>query len=113
MNAYLFVGNDAMNTVVKNWFIVSVLDGDNLIGEVLYGIVIDDMTCRFATGDYVSTSQIMNIDSTLITTATGSLYQVLGKGRRAIVDFDDFELLRNGFAPEHIKALNQPSLTIH
>ena len=102
-----------MNTVVKDWFIVSVLDGDNLMGEVLYGIVIDDLTCRFATGDYVSTSQIMNFDSTLITTVTGSLYQVLGKGRRAIVDFDDFELLRNGFSPEHIKVLNQSSLLIH
>jgi hypothetical protein len=102
-----------MNTIVKDWIIVSVLDDEQLIGEVLYGTVIDDMTCRFASGDYVSTSQIMNIDSSLITTATGSLYQVLGKGRRAIIDFDDFELLRNGFSPEHIKALNQASLLAH
>jgi hypothetical protein len=102
-----------MNTIVKDWIIVSVLDNEQLIGEVLYGTVIDDMTCRFATGDYVSTSQIMNFNSSLITTATGSLYQILGKGRRAMIDFDDFELLRNGFSPEHIKALNQPSLIIH
>lgn len=102
-----------MNTVIKDWIIVSVLDGDNLMGEVLYGTIIDDMTCRFATGDYVSSSQIMNIDSRLITTATGSLYKILGKGRRAIIDFDDFELLRNGFSPEYIKALNQPSLLVH
>lgn len=84
-----------------------------LQGEVLYGTAIDDMSCQFATGDYVSTSQIMNIDSALITAATGSLYQALGKGRRAIVDFDDFELLRNRFDPEHIKTLNQPTLLIH
>jgi len=90
-----------------------VLDEEQLIGEVLYGTVIDDMTCRFASGDYVSTSQIINIDSRLVTTATGSLYQVLGKGRRAIIDFDDFELLRNGFSPEHIKALNQAPLLAH
>jgi hypothetical protein len=102
-----------MNTIVKDWFIVSVLDNEKLIGEVLYGNVIDDMTCRFATGDYVSTSQIMNFNSSLITTATGSLYQVLGKGRRAIIDFDDFELLRNGFSPEYIKVLNQSSLLAH
>lgn len=100
------VGDDAVNTVVKDWIIVSVLDNEQLIGEVLYGTVIDDMTCRFATGDYVSTSQIMNFDSSLITTSTGSLYQVLGKGRRAIIDFDDFELLRNGFSPEMINQLN-------
>jgi hypothetical protein len=81
-----------MNTVIKDWIIVSVLDGDNLMGEVLYGTVIDDMTCRFA---------------------TGSLYKILGKGRRAIIDVDDFELLRNGFSPEYIKALNQPSLLVH
>ena len=42
-----------MNTVVKDWIIVSVLDKEQLIGEVLYGTVIDDMTCRFASGDYV------------------------------------------------------------
>lgn len=102
-----------MNTIVKDWIIVSVLDDEQLIGEVLYGTVIEDMTCRFASGDYVSTSQIMNFDSSLITTSTGSLYQVLGKGRRAIIDFDDFELLRNGFSPEHIKALNQVPLLAH
>jgi hypothetical protein len=102
-----------MNTVIKDWIIVSILNEEQFIGEVLYGIGIDDMSCRFATGDYVSISQIMNVDSSLITTATSSLYQVLGKGRRAIVDFDDFELLRNGFDPEHIMALNQPSLLIH
>ena len=112
MNVYFSCEDDAMNTVIKDWIIVSVLNEEQLIGEVLYGTVIDDMTCRFATGDYVSTSQIMNVDSSLITTATGSLYQVL-KGRRAIIDFDDFELLRNGFSPEHIKVLNQSSLLIH
>lgn len=107
------VGGDALNTVVKDWIIVSVLDNEQLIGGVLYGTVIDDITCRFIAGDYVSISQIMNFNSSLITTARGSLYQVLGKGRRAIIDFDDFELLRNGFSPEHVKALNQAPLLAH
>ena len=102
-----------MNTFVKDWIIVSVLDGDNLMGEVLYGTVIDDMSCLYIAGDYISTSQIINIESSLVTTSTGSLYQFLGKGRRANIDFDDFELLRNGFSHEYIKALNQASLLVH
>ncbi len=102
-----------MNTVISDWWIVSIIDNDITVGKILWGTVINDMSCRFLKGDYVSTSQIMNFNSCIITTATGSLYQVLGKGRRAIIGFDDFELLRNGFSPEHIKALNQPSLLIH
>ncbi len=102
-----------MNTVISDWWIVSIIDNDITVGKILWGTVINDMSCRFLKGDYVSTSQIMNFNSSLITTATGSLYQVLGKGRRAIVDFDDFELLRNGFSPEHIKTLNQVPLLAH
>jgi hypothetical protein len=41
------------------------------------------------------------------------IYRVLDKGRRAIIDIDDFELLRNRFNPEYIKGLNQPSLLVH
>lgn len=95
-----------MNTVISDWWIVSIIDNDMLVGKILWGTVINDMSCRFLKGDYVSTSQIMNFDSSLITTATGNLYQVHGKGRRAIIDFDDFELLRNGFSPEMINQLN-------
>jgi hypothetical protein len=48
----------------------------------------------------------VNSSNQLITTSSGNLYQVIGKGKKAIIDFDDFELLRNGFSPEMTNQLN-------
>ena len=57
-----------MNTIVSSWQIVSIVEEEMLIGEVLWGIIVDDPTCRFAKEDYVCTSQIMesNLDINLI-----------------------------------------------
>ncbi|MEJ6473302.1 hypothetical protein [Pseudoalteromonas piscicida] len=33
-----------MNTIVKNWHIVSIFDGEELIGKVLWGSCVDNMT---------------------------------------------------------------------
>ncbi len=98
----------SMNTIVTDWCIVSVMEGKDRIGEVIWGTIVDDMTCRFATGDYLCTSPIVKVNSSnqLIMTSSGSLYQVIGTGKKAIIDFDDFELLRNGFSPEMINQLN-------
>lgn len=97
-----------MNTIVTDWYIVYVMEGKNHVGKVIWGTVVDDMTGRFATGDYLCTSQIIKVDSSnqLITTSSGSLYRVIGKSKKAIIDFNDFELLRNGFSPEMINQLN-------
>jgi hypothetical protein len=109
--AWLKMMDNPMNTIVTDWCIVSVMEGMDRIGEVIWGTVVDDMTCRFATGDYLCTSQIMKVNSSnqLITTSSGSLYQVIGTGKKAIIDFDDFELLRNGFSPQQINQLNLAS----
>jgi hypothetical protein len=42
----------------------------------------------------------------LIKTTSGSLYQVIGEGKKAEVQMKDFELLRHGFSPEQITQLN-------
>ena len=39
-----------MNTTVKDWYIVTVMDGEQLVGEVLHGKVADDQTFRFLKG---------------------------------------------------------------
>ena len=103
-----------MKTTVSNWYIVTVMNEDELIGEVLWGIVVDDPTCRFVREDHVCTSQIMkvHIGEQIIETASGSCYQAFGKGQKAIIDFDDFELLRLGFSPRQIKALNQAKAAV-
>jgi hypothetical protein len=100
-----------MNTTVKDWYIVAVMDGEQLVGKVLHGTVADDQTFRFYEGDYVTTSRIVSMDvkAQQVITASNSLYDLKGSGKRAIIDLDDFELLRNGFSPEQIKALNSSS----
>jgi|TARA_Y100001956_G_scaffold16177_1_gene15663 hypothetical protein len=100
-----------LNTTVKNWYIVGVMDGRQLIGEVLYAIVQHDQTFRFFEGDYVTTSRIVSMDTEaqLVITSSHSQYQLIGKGKKAIIDLDDFELLRHGFSPEQIRTLNSSS----
>ncbi len=96
-----------MNTTVKSWYIVTVLDGEKLVGEVLYGTIKEDATIRFYEGDYVTTSRIVSIDvkTQQIITASNSCYALKGRGKRAISDIDDFELLRHGFSPEQFQTL--------
>jgi hypothetical protein len=105
-----------MNTVIADWVIVSVIDNKKQAGVVLYGIVIDDMSCRFLKGDYVCSSNIkdINLDNQLITTESGSLYQLLGSGKRAEIQIEEFELLRQGFNPDQIISIRQsPQLKVH
>lgn len=105
-----------MNTIVKDWYIVSVFNDKELVGKVLWGICVEDMTYRFKTDDYISTSAIVKISphNQLIKTASGSLYQVIGEGQKAQVQLKDFELLRQGFSPEQITQLNlAPSGVFH
>lgn len=96
-----------MNTIVKDWQIVSVLDKGNLVGDVLWGICVDDSTCRFFKGDYICTSRIVKTNEQLIETFSGSIYQTLGEGTRCQILLKDFELLRHGFSPQQIEELNQ------
>ncbi len=42
-----------MNTVLKDWHIVSILENGELVGKVLWGICVEDETLRFNAGDYV------------------------------------------------------------
>ncbi|AUL74708.1 hypothetical protein ATS72_014450 [Pseudoalteromonas sp. 13-15] len=102
-----------MNTIVKDWHIVSIFDGDEPIGKILWGICVDDMTYLFATNDYISTSKIVEISphNQLIKTASGSIYQVIGVGQKAQIQMKDFELLRHGFSPEQIAQLNLSSIS--
>jgi hypothetical protein len=105
-----------MNTVIRDWFFVSVYEADFLKGNVLFGYVVYDSSFRFLKDDFVCTSNIIHINKSnqLITTQSGSLYQILDKGHRSTVYYEEFELLRNGFSPLHIEALRMSAtLKIH
>ena len=101
-----------MDTIVCDWQIVTVKDDDHNIGKVLWGICVEDKSFRFSKGDYICTSKLVEINpkANLIKTASGSTYKVIGEGRKASIDYCDFELLRNGFNPEQINALKTATL---
>lgn len=101
-----------MNTVVSDWQIVTVIDEkDQSVGDVLFCTCIEDTRNRFQPGDYICTSRIthFNTYTCLIKTATGSLYQVLGDGKRSTIELRYFPLLRQGFSPEQIYKLRNTS----
>ena len=105
-----------MNTVICDWWIVSIIGNDITVGKILWGTVIDDMSCRFLKGDYISSSVItdINSDSQLVKTQTGSLYQIVGNGKHAKIKMEEHELLRQGFNPAQIIALRASSkLKVH
>lgn len=82
----------------------------------MWGTVIEDMSCRFLKGDYVCSSMItdINIDTQLIKTQTGSLYQILGNGKREKIKMEEHDLLRQSFSPDQIIAIRQsPKLKVH
>ncbi|GLX84314.1 hypothetical protein tloyanaT_05660 [Thalassotalea loyana] len=98
-----------MNTIVCNWQIVTILDeNDQSVGDVLFCTCIEDSRNRFQPGDYICTSRIthINTDTYLVKTVTGSLYQVLDEGKRSTIELRYLPLLRQGFSPEQIIALN-------
>ncbi|MCB5228355.1 hypothetical protein JAO78_016235 [Alishewanella sp. 16-MA] len=97
-----------MHTIVNNWQIIAIIDSGEVIGRVLWGICVKDSSCRFDVGDYICTSRIVAImpSERLITTHTGSSYQVRGDGTEAAIQVRDFEFLRQGFSPDEINLLN-------
>ncbi|ODB37275.1 hypothetical protein BB427_13730 [Pseudoalteromonas sp. BMB] len=100
-----------MDTIVCGWQIVTVEDDGHRIGQVLWGICVEDKSFRFAKGDYICTSKLVEIKpkKNLIKTASGSIYEVVGDGKKATVELCDFELLRHGFSPEQIETLKTTS----
>lgn len=96
-----------MNTVLKDWHIVSILENGELVGKVLWGICVEDETVRFDVGDYVCSSKIVEIISAdkLIKTVKGSVYLLEGNGTKAEVNVEDFELLRQGYSPDEINRI--------
>lgn len=105
-----------MNTVISDWWIVSIIDNDITVGKILWGTVIEDMSCRFLKGDYVCSTMIVviNINNQLIKTQSGSLYQILGDGKRAKVKMEEYDLLLQGFNPEQIIAIRSSAkLKVH
>lgn len=100
-----------MSTSVRNWHIVSIFDKDELVGRVLWGICTHDLTRRFAAGDYVCTSNIVEIrpKEYTVKTFSGNIYLVEGDGKKTEIQIQDFELVRSGISPDEISFLKVSS----
>lgn len=96
-----------MSTMLKDWHIVSVYQENTMIGKILWGIIVEDATQRFAAGDYVCTSKIVSISAQtqLIKTFQGNTYKLVGEGATAEVQLVELELLRSGFSPQDVSAI--------
>lgn len=96
-----------MSTKISDWHIVSVFDGSQQIGKILWGICAEH-TNKFQAGDYICTSRILSItpEARTIETYSGSTYQLIGSGSESDILIENFELLRQGFNPNEIKELS-------
>lgn len=98
-----------MSTSVRNWHIVSIFNRNQLVGRVLWGICTHDLTCRFTVGDYICTSNIVEIrpKEYTVTTYSGNIYLVEGDGKKSEIQIQEFELLRRGISPDEIYFLKK------
>lgn len=73
-------------------------------GAKVDDICTHDLTCRFTVGDYVCTSNIVEIlpNEHSVKTFSGNIYLVEGDGEKSEMQIQHFELLRHGFSPSEI-----------
>jgi len=95
-----------MQTIIKSWYIIKVLEPktEALLGQILWGTVVNDETNRFTAGDYMSSSLIrdINLDLRLVVTQSNSHYKLEGNGNEFSVYYSEVKLLDKGFSPDKI-----------
>jgi len=98
-----------MQTIIKNWYIIKVLEPKNesLLGQILWGTVVNDETNRFTAGDYMSSSLIkdINLDLQLVVTQSNNQYKLEGNGEEFLAYVSEVKLLDKGLSPEQIMKL--------
>lgn len=101
-----------MHTGIKDWVIVSIVENGEELGKILWGICVIDPTGRFDTGNYICTSRIKEHlqSESLITTNSGSVYQLHSDGSEVSMELKNLPLLRKGFSPDEIKLMNMTTL---
>jgi hypothetical protein len=102
-----------MNTVIKNWYVLSVMNKEAIMaGKILWGVVIDDTSCRFLKDDFLCSSEIIEHDlyTKLIKTQNGGLYQLIGSGSQAEISINEYELLRVGISLKEIILLRDKAM---
>jgi hypothetical protein len=85
-----------LKTVVKNWSLVTIDDF-----QILYGVVVSD-TGRYQENDYVCTSMVIELKNNVVTTKSGSTYQLIADGTERIGSYLQLMELISGISPEDL-----------
>lgn len=92
------------DAIIEHWFLVTLNNDDHApMGEILWGIVVDDQRRRFQPGHYVCTSPVIEHISPSLFRTMNTVYLCRAKGEHVTMSVRDLNDLRQGFSPEEIK----------
>jgi hypothetical protein len=95
------------DTIITNWFLVNFDNGCEIVGRVLWGIVVEDKKSRWRPGDYVCTSKVIEKTDLDLYQTVNSQYQCIGEGREVTLPLEALLELRKGYSPEEYVAMEQ------
>ena len=98
------------DTIIENWFLVSLEHENTIAAKVLWGIVVKDHKGRWQPGDYACTSKIVEFMGNGLYQTRNSLYECLGEGEKVTLMAESIFELRRGVSPEEyfvLKDLNE------
>jgi hypothetical protein len=94
------------DAIVDQWFLVTLCDDDKeSMGEILWGIVIDDQKRRFEPGHYVCTSAVIEQVTPSLFRTMNTTYKCEGEGERVTLGIENLSALRQGFNPTEIQIM--------
>ena len=93
------------DTKIKNWFLVSLKNTEEIDTQVLWGIVIHDKKGRWRSDDYVCTSTVVEKLEDGVYRTLNSEYKCCGEGKEITLGAEALFELRSGFSPEEYLAM--------
>ena len=79
-----------LDAIIERWFLVTLCNDDNEpMGEILWGIVIDDQRRRFQQGHYVCTSSIIEHITPSLFRTMNTVYKCVGQGKFVTMNIQD------------------------
>jgi hypothetical protein len=105
---------NTFDAIIHQWFLVTLCNSNQeLIGNILWGIVIDDQKRRFEQGHYVCTSQVIEQISPSLFRTMNTTYKCEGEGEKVTMGVEHFQALREGFSPTKIQTLIKLQPKLH
>ena len=89
-----------VQTIIRDWYRVNLETNEGVIAQILWGIVVDDHKRRWAPGDYVCTSKIVEHMNYGIYRTKNTTYLCEGEGQTVALDIEALPELRAGNSPD-------------